>query len=114
MGKLKVFFILQVLLISLILTSCKNKYSEAIGKICAGCSETPIRKSDLILVTKKSGESNVFSKKRMKFLLSNWYPAVYDEGVIYDDITFKVQGVEVVCTEKEYDILSDQYLLDQS
>lgn len=114
MRKFNVFFILQVLWISLILTSCEDKYSEAIGKICAGCSKKPIQKSDLILVTNKNGESNVFSKKRMTFLLSNWYPAIYDEGVIYDDITFKVEGVEVVCTEKEYDMLSDQYLLDQT
>lgn len=101
---------LIILFITFIFIGCKSDISKEIEKSCIDCSETSIRKSDLILVTNKNGESNVFSRRRMSFMLSKWYPAKYDEGVIFDDITFTVNGQNVMCSEDDYKNLSDNYI----
>lgn len=109
-----IYIILTAISFSITITSCKNKYSKEIEKSCSDCSETKIRKSDFILVTNKNGESNVFSKSRMSFVLSHWYEATYDEGTFYDDITFKIDGRKKIVMDINYDFLrdhGDNYLL---
>lgn len=103
--------------ISIVLISVMNLSScgySVINDACPNCETTEIRNSDLILVTNSEGESNVFSKSRNKFLLSNWYPAEYDEGVFYDDITFTVGGEKIQVAERNYALISDDYLLGES
>lgn len=93
------------------LVSCKNKYDIEIEKTCIECSSQVIRNTDFILVTNKEGISNVFDKKDMKFRLSNWYPAKFNKGIIFDDITFTVNGINVMCdvTPSENEI-SDEHI----
>jgi len=109
-----IIIFITIILSATLVTSCKNKYSKEIEKSCSDCSETKIRKSDFILVTNKNGESNVFSKNQMRFVLSKWYPAKYDEGAFFDDITFTVNGSGVMCSESDYTKLSDDFLMNKS
>ena len=109
-----IIIFITITLSATLVTSCKNKYSKEIEKNCSDCSETKIRKSDFILVTNKNGESNVFSKNQMSFVLSKWYVAKYDEGVFFDDITFTVNGSGVMCSESDYTNLSDDFLINNS
>lgn len=99
-----------LILSSIFISSCKSKYSEEIEKSCKDCNEIKIPKSNFILVTNQSGQSNVFNKNSMVFILSKWYPAKFNEGFIIDDITFSVDGKEIMCSEGFYNILSDKYL----
>lgn len=100
-----------VLIAVLCLSSCG--YS-VINEACPNCKTTELSNSDLILVTNQEGKSNVFSKSENRFLLANWYPAVYDEGLFYDDITFDVNGEKVVVSESNYGLISDDYLLGKN
>lgn len=109
MKKFIIYFIVFFVL-GFVASSCKSKYSKEIEKSCADCIETEIRESDFILVTNKNGESNVFSKNKMTFVLSKWYPAKYDEGVFFDDITFNIADKKVMCSESDYNSLSDDFI----
>lgn len=101
---------LLALTTSLLMMGCKTESSKEIDRTCSNCEKKKLPKTSFILVTNQEGKSNVFNIKTMKYMLSNWYPAVFDEGVIYDDITFTVTGREVSCSESEYHLLSDKYL----
>ena len=92
----------------------KSSDEKEIIKICSDCKVfEKIRKSTFILVKNKDGKSNVYDTKSNSFILKNWYKAKYDEGAVYDDITFEVNGVSKMCPEREYHYLSekgDKYL----
>lgn len=95
-----------------------SSYKREIEKICLDCEEfQKVRKSTFVLVKNKEGKSNVYDTKINRFLLNNWYEANYDEGTFYDDITFKVNGKNVMCSDNNYHYLSEQgdnYLVSTS
>lgn len=82
--------------------------NEIIEK-CSDCNKfEKIRKTKWILVSRNDKKSNVYDTESNDFLLDNWYEAKYDEGAIYDDITFEVNGSSKICSEDEYHYLSEQ------
>jgi hypothetical protein len=103
-------------LIVLIFTFCSliimfgcNKYSDEIEKTCPDCEQIKVRKSDdIIFVKKGNGEGNVFSKSQMKFILDKWYPAKYDEGIMWDDISFTIEGHFISFDENHYNEISNE------
>lgn len=106
--KIKLKILIVILFTLITITGC-NKYSKEIEKSCSDCEQIKVRKSeDLIFVKKSNGEGNVFSKSQMKFLLDKWYPAKYDEGIIFDDIRFEVDGKWISFPEDEYSKISNE------
>jgi hypothetical protein len=87
----------------------KSSDEREIQEICPDCNEfIDIRKTSWILVKNSENKSNVYDKKSHNFLLKNWYEAKYDEGVVYDDITFQVNGNSKMCSEHEYQYLKEK------
>lgn len=92
----------------------KSSDERDIQNICPDCDVfTKVRKTTWILVNNSQNKSNVYDTKSHRFLLKNWYEAKYDEGIVYDDITFQVNGNSKMCSEHEYQYLvekGDDYL----
>lgn len=92
----------------------KSSDEKEIISLCSDCIKfEKIPKTNWILTTKKNQLSNVYNTESNRFLLSNWYIAVFDKGVFYDDITFTVNNTKVSCTEANYNNLSDTFLLEK-
>lgn len=75
---------------------------------CNDCEKfEEIKKTNWILVSKRDGLSNIWDIDAKTFLLNNWYSAAYDDGVVYDDITFTINGELIVVTDTDYDELAN-------
>jgi hypothetical protein len=76
---------------------------DLIKEQCIDCEKfEEIKKTTWILVSKSNGLSNVWDIDSKSFLLNNWYNAVYDDGVFFDDITFTVDGESIIVADTDY------------
>jgi hypothetical protein len=107
--KFAILLSFTVVVFILFMIFSKSSDEKEIMKICSDCTVfEKVRKTTFILVKNKDGKSNVYDTKTNSFILKNWYKAKYDEGAVYDDITFEVNGVSKMCPEREYHYLSEQ------
>jgi hypothetical protein len=89
----------------------ENEITQKIKETCSDCTEIEIPESDLILVTNSAGQSNIFSKSEMSYLLTEWYDIKFNEGLFFDDITFNIDGKSIMVSEHDYALISNDYLL---
>ena len=86
---------------------------DIIKEQCNDCEKfEEIKKTNWILVSKSDGLSNIWDIDSKTFLLNNWYSAVYDDGVFFDDITFTVDGESIIVADTDYNEfakLKDEY-----
>ena len=107
-----VFCLLPFFIIFLI--NRKPNYEKEILTKCRDCGFfEEISGTNWILTKNKNNLSNIYDKTSKYFLLDNWYVAKYNEGILYDDITFEVMGHSIGCGETQYVKLTDEYLLER-
>jgi hypothetical protein len=92
----------------------ENEITQKIKETCSDCTEIEIPESDLILVTNSAGQSNIFSKSEMSYLLTEWYDIKFNEGLFFDDITFNIDGKSIMVSEHDYQLINDYYVMSQN
>lgn len=94
-----------------------NKRPSYENEILSKCSDCgffeEVSDTDWVLTKNRNNLSNIYDKSSKSFLLDNWYVAKYNEGILYDDITFQVMGHSIGCGETQYVKLSDKYLSER-
>lgn len=107
-SNLKFFLALAIILVIFIKLYVPSEQRDILSIYPDAKKFQDIRKTNWILVTNSNNKSNVYDTKTKKFLLNNWYEAKYDEGIVYDDITFDVNGNSKMCSEHSYHYLAEK------
>jgi hypothetical protein len=105
MNKIK-FFLPLVLLI---FASC-NQPGDNIRKVCPDCEIMEINNTEILMATNSEGLSNFYDKTSNSFMLTNWVNAIYDEGIIFDDIIINIEGTKIYLLKSDFPKISDELI----
>jgi predicted nucleic-acid-binding Zn-ribbon protein len=105
MNKIKFFFSLVLI----ILTSC-NQPEDKIKKECPDCKIEELKGTEILMATNSSGLSNFYDKTSNSFMLTSWVNAAYARGIIFDDITFVIEGRKIYLIKSDFPKISDAFL----
>ena len=102
MNKIKYFLPLVLIFFA----SC-NQHEDNIRKVCPDCEIMEINDTEILMATNSEGLSNFYDKTSNSFMLTNWVNAIYDEGIIFDDITINIEGTKIYLLKSDFPKISD-------
>lgn len=105
MNKIKYFLPLVLIFFA----SC-NQPGNNIRKVCPDCEITEINNTEILMATNPEGLSNFYDKTSNSFMLTKWVNAIYDEGIIFDDITINIDGTKIYLLKSDFPKISDELL----